>query len=324
MSFDSTLSHAPVSPTSPAALSVASQETASNDAFYQHTLGGMAQCSGVGVHSGEKVTLRLLPAAPDTGIVFIRTDLRNGARTIAARWDHVVDTRLCTVIGNDHGSRIGTIEHLMAALRAAEIDNAIIEIDGAEVPVMDGSAAPFVFLIEMAGVQTQAAPKREIVVLKPVEVTHNQSRVALLPDATPRFSFDIAFASKLIQNQSYDFPLSRMGFKSEIGRARTFGFFEEIEQLHKMGLGRGGSLDNAIVIKDDTILNEGGLRYGDEFVRHKLLDAIGDMALAGGPIRGAFKGSCSGHALNNKLLHALFADQTAWCLMDAEEVHAKA
>lgn len=283
----------------------------------QHTLGSVVQCSGVGVHSGEKVTMRFVPAAVDTGIVFVRTDLKNGARAIPALWNNVVDTQLCTVIGNSHGGRVATIEHLMAALRAASIDNALIEIDGAEVPVMDGSADPFLFLIEMAGVVEQTAPRREIVILKPVEVAANGKRAVLTPADNQQFRFDIAFNRAPIQNQSFDFTLSHAGFKNQIGRARTFGFFEEVDQLRKLGFARGGSLQNAIVIKDNAILNEDGLRYGDEFVRHKLLDAIGDLALAGAPIRGEFYGNCSGHALNNQLLRALFAAPDAWVMTGA-------
>ncbi len=283
----------------------------------QTTLRGVAQCTGVGVHSGEKVTLRLLPADVDTGIVFLRTDLKNGARTIPARWDHVVETQLCTVIGNSHGGKVATIEHLMAALRAADVDNVIVEVDGPEVPVMDGSADSFVFLIEMAGVVEQSAPRREIVVLKPVEVTHGGKRVVLTPADQASFSVGISFDKKLIQNQHYDFTLSRNGFKNEISRARTFGFYEDVEKMLQLGFMRGGSLDNAVVIKDEAVMNEGGLRFVDEFVRHKLLDAIGDLSLAGSPIRGHFDGYCTGHAMNNKLLHALFADESAWTMVDA-------
>ena len=278
----------------------------------QRTLRGSAECSGIGVHSGEKVTLRLRPAPEDTGIVFIRTDLHNGARAIPARWDHVVDTRLCTVVGNASGARVATIEHLMAALSASGIDNALIEIDGAEVPVMDGSSDAFVFLIEMAGVMPQKAPRREIEILRPIEVAQGTKTIRLSPASTSRFSFEIAFDQAPIRRQAYDFTLSPDTFKSELSRARTFGFYEEVDQLRKMGFARGGSLDNAIVIKDEQILNEGGLRYGNEFVRHKILDAVGDIALAGVAIRGHFHGYCSGHALNNQLLHTLFADPSAW------------
>ncbi len=285
----------------------------------QKTLRGQAQCTGIGVHSGERMTLRLLPADPDTGIVFIRTDLKNGARTIPARWDHVVDTRLCTVIGNASGGKVATIEHLMAALSAAEIDNAVIEVDGPEVPVMDGSAESFVFLIEMAGIQEQNAPRREMAVLKPVEIEADGKRVSLAPSEDRRFTVSIAFDRKLIQNQHYDFTLSAQGFKTEISRARTFGFYEDVEKMQALGLMRGGSLDNAVVVKGEEVMNEDGLRFPDEFVRHKLLDAVGDLSLAGNPIRGHFKGFCMGHAMNNKLLRALFADREAWTFIGAEE-----
>ncbi|MGE0108605.1 MAG: UDP-3-O-acyl-N-acetylglucosamine deacetylase [Bdellovibrionales bacterium] len=281
-------------------------------AVYQKTLRGEAQCSGVGVHSGERVTMRLLPAEPDTGVVFIRTDLKNGARTVKARWDYVVDTRLCTVVGNDHGGRVATIEHLMSAIRAADIDNLLIEIDGPEVPVMDGSADSFVFLLDMAGVQEQRALRREIEILRPITVEEDGKCASLMPAPKARFSVEISFAQKLIQKQSYDLVLSSQGFRSEISRARTFGFYEDVEKMTELGLMRGGSLENAIVIKDEKIMNKEGLRFENEFVRHKLLDAIGDIALSGLPIRGHFVGTKTGHAMNNKLLRALFADECAW------------
>jgi UDP-3-O-[3-hydroxymyristoyl] N-acetylglucosamine deacetylase len=278
----------------------------------QRTLRGKAECSGVGVHSGEKVTLKICPAPAGTGIVFVRTDLKNGARHIPARWDHVVDTRLCTVIGNKAGARVATIEHLMAALSACGIDNALIEIDGAEVPVMDGSSDPFIFLIEMAGTVEQDAQHRVIDILSPVEVKHDGKMAKLSPALESRFSFEIDFDQAPISRQRYDFILSRESFKSEIGRARTFGFFEDVDAMRRQGYARGGSLENAVVVKGDRIMNEDGLRYADEFVRHKLLDAVGDIALAGASIRGHFEGYCSGHALNNQLLRALFADASAW------------
>ncbi|MDD3287404.1 MAG: UDP-3-O-acyl-N-acetylglucosamine deacetylase [Alphaproteobacteria bacterium] len=282
--------------------------------LWQRTLRGAASCSGIGVHSGKKVTMKLLPAEPNSGIIFVRVDLKNGARATKATWDNVIDTKLCTVIGNTHGGSVATIEHLMAAIRAAGIDNAVIEIDGPEVPVMDGSSDPFVFLLEMAGIAEQDAPRREITILKPVEVKVDGRWARLVPDDAARFSFSINFDKTFIRKQTYDFTLTASGFKSEISRARTFGFFEEVDQLRKMGLALGGSLQNSIVIKDDAVMNEDGLRYSNEFVRHKLLDAIGDMALSGAPIRGHFQGNCSGHAMNNRLLRAVFADPSAWTL----------
>lgn len=283
----------------------------------QKTLLGEAQCSGIGVHSGQKVTLRLKPAAMNTGIVFVRTDVTVGMREIAARWDNVVDTRLCTVIGNKAGVKVATVEHVMAALSAYGITNAVIEIDGAEVPVMDGSSDSFVFLIEMAGVVEQAASARTIEILSPVEVREPGKFARLSPALESRYSVDIDFNRAPITRQNYDMTLTPESFKAEVSRARTFGFFEEVEQLRQAGLARGGSLDNAVVIKDDRVMNEGGLRYANEFVRHKLLDAVGDLALAGAAIRGHFHGSCTGHALNNQLLRVLFADTSAWRFVES-------
>jgi UDP-3-O-[3-hydroxymyristoyl] N-acetylglucosamine deacetylase len=294
--------------------------TARTGVARQHTLRGIAECEGIGVHSGETVHMRLAPAPEDSGITFIRTDLMNGARKIPARWDHVVDTRLCTVIGNDHAARVATIEHLMAALRAYEIDNAVIEIDGAEVPVMDGSSDSFVQLIEQAGVAAQNAPRRMIEIIRPIEAAAEGKSARLAPAGEARFSFEIDFAQKPIARQRLDFTLTAGGFKSQIGRARTFGFYEEVDHMRQMGFARGGSLENAIVIKNGDVLNDGGLRYADEFVRHKVLDAVGDMALAGAPLLGHFHGHCSGHALNNQLLRALFADPLAWREVETGEI----
>ncbi|MFA4994058.1 MAG: UDP-3-O-acyl-N-acetylglucosamine deacetylase [Bdellovibrionales bacterium] len=285
----------------------------------QKTLASSVECSGVGVHSGEKVNLRLCPAAEDTGIVFIRTDLFNGSRIIQARWDSVIDTRMCTVIGNDHGGKVSTVEHLMAAISACGIDNVTIEIDGSEVPVMDGSADSFVFLLEVAGSVEQDAPKREIEILSPIEVECGNKRARLSPCDAARYSVTINFDRAPIKTQSCDVTLSSSSFKREVSRARTFGFFEEVDQLQKLGLARGGSLDNSIIIKGDVILNEGGLRYSNEFARHKVLDAIGDLALAGMGLRGHFEGLCTGHALNNRLLKALFAAPEAWRTVEASE-----
>lgn len=289
------------------------------DPARQKTLRGQVQCSGIGLHSGEAVTMRLLPAAPDTGFVFVRTDLKNGARAVKARWDTVVDTRLCTVVGNDHGGKVATIEHLMAALTAAGVDNVTIEIDGPEVPVMDGSADAFVFLLDMAGIQEQNALRSEIRVLKSVVVEEDGKRASLEPSEDLRFSVSVAFDSTVIGAQRHDLVLSKEAFKNEISRARTFGFYEDVERMTKIGLMRGGSLDNAIVIRDEKILNAEGLRFENEFARHKLLDAVGDLALSGGTLKAHFKGVRTGHALNNKLLRALFSDKTAFEIIGAEE-----
>ena len=277
---------------------------------HQKTIKAAIQCRGVGLHTGARINLALHPAAPGTGIVFRRRDL--GGVDVAAHWRNVVDSTLCTTIGNDTGVKIGTIEHLMAALAGLEIDNAIVELDGPEVPVMDGSAAPFVFLIECAGVVEQIAPRRGIKVLKPVRVGVNGNAASLVPADGFRLSFAIDFASGAIRQQELSYDLDVENFKHEISRARTFGFLDEVERMRQAGLARGGSLENAVVISGDRILNKEGLRYDDEFVRHKVLDALGDLYLAGGAILGHFHGVRSGHALNHQLIEALFADPSAW------------
>jgi UDP-3-O-[3-hydroxymyristoyl] N-acetylglucosamine deacetylase len=254
--------------------------------------------------------MTLQPAAPGTGIVFRRRDL-DGVE-LAAHWRNVVSSSLCTTIADSDGVKIATIEHLMAAFAGLEIDNAIVELDGPEVPVMDGSAAPFVFLIECAGTTEQVAPRRGVKVLKPIRVGANGNHATLTPADGFRLSFAIDFASNAIRHQELSYDLDAENFKAEISRARTFGFFEEVEQMRQAGLARGGSLENAVVISGDRILNKEGLRYDDEFVRHKVLDALGDLYLAGGAIIGHFHGVRSGHALNHQLLTALYADPSAW------------
>lgn len=279
----------------------------------QRTLKSSISCKGVGLHSGARVSITLHPGLADGGIVFRRTDLP-GKPLIPARWDAVSDTRLNTCIANADGVSVRTIEHLMAALAGARIDAAVVDIDGPEVPVMDGSASPFLFLIDCAGTVELSAPRRTIRILKRVEVREGEKLAALTP-AFNGFSlrFEIDFASPAIARQECLVHLRDGAFKREVGRARTFGFEHEINALRAAGLARGGSLANAVVIGcDDRVLNEDGLRYDDEFVRHKVLDAVGDLYLAGAPITGHFHGVRSGHALNNRLLQALFADESAW------------
>ena len=220
---------------------------------------------------------------------------------------------MCTVLSNDDGVEIKTVEHLMAALRGCGVDNAIVEVDGPEVPAMDGSAAPFVAMIERAGTIAQDRPRRAIKVLKPVRVHGDGATAALLPDHGFSMSFEIDFDNPVIRRQDMAVAFEADTFKTELSRARTFGLFEDVARLQAAGLARGGSLDNAVVISGDRVLNEGGLRFADEFVRHKLLDAYGDLYLAGGPVIGYFQGSCSGHAHTRRLLAALFADPDAWC-----------
>ena len=278
----------------------------------QKTLKSRISCSGIGLHSGCRATLTIGPAAVNTGIRFKRIDAAGQGAIIPARWDHVVDTRLCTVIGNEDGVVVSTIEHLMAAFYGLGIDNATVEIDGPEVPIMDGSAEAFVFLIECAGIVEQSASRRRIRILKRISVGDDCASAALAPAPFSSLDFTLDFANPAVGRQEKSFRLTDSSFKRELARARTFGFAEEVELLRKAGLARGGSLDNAIVIGADRVLNREGLRYGDEFVRHKMLDALGDLYLAGAPIEGRFGGSRSGHALNNRLLRTLFADPDAW------------
>ncbi|MEM7441857.1 MAG: UDP-3-O-acyl-N-acetylglucosamine deacetylase [Pseudomonadota bacterium] len=279
----------------------------------QRTLKSSIHCSGVGVHSGRRTTLTLRPAESGTGITFVRTDVPAHRAVVQARWDRVCDTKLCTVVSNEHGTTVGTIEHLMAALAGSGIDNALIELDGPEVPVMDGSAEPFMFLIECAGQVDEDTPRRAIRVLRPVTVMNDDGASATLSPALGfSINCEIAFASKAIGRQHFSLTPAHDDFRDEIARARTFGFLHEVEQLRAAGLARGGSLENTVVVSGDSVLNEDGLRYKDEFVRHKTLDAMGDLALAGAPILGRFDGVKSGHRLNNQVLHALFADDNAW------------
>lgn len=279
------------------------------EGLFQRTLAAPIDCSGVGLHSGLPIEMTLNPAEPGTGILFRRTDLKNGARDIPARFDHVIDTRLCTTIGNEHQGSVATIEHLMAALAGCGVDNAVIELNGPEVPVMDGSSEPFVFLIECAGVVEQSAERTVVRVKQPVAVENGQSHASLEPGRRFTMAMGIDFDSQAIGHQEIFLEVSDVSFKRELSKARTFGFLHEVEAMRAAGLGRGGSLDNAVVIDGDRIMNSDGLRFEDEFVRHKALDCIGDLSLAGGPILGHFKGRRTGHALNNLLLRELFSDR---------------
>jgi len=275
----------------------------------QQTLKSVIGCRGIGLHSGRRVAMSLLPGLPGTGIVFRRTD---AGCEIRARWENAVESARCTMLSDGEGTSVGTIEHLMAALAGAEIDNAIVELDGPEVPIMDGSAAPFVFLIECAGIAEQDAARRAIKVLKPVSVVAQGASAALSPDHGFSMSFEIDYESPVIRHQGISMVVDAGTFKSELSRARTFGLIEEVARLREAGLARGGSLDNVVVVNGDHVLNRGGLRYDDEFVRHKLLDAVGDLYLAGAPIIGHFRGVCSGHGHTRLLLATLFADPEAW------------
>lgn len=283
--------------------------------YRQKTIRDAITINGVGLHSGRYTHMTLRPAPADHGIVFIRTDL-GGDRVIPARWDHVVDTRLCTVVGNESGATVGTIEHLMSALCGSGIDNVLIEIDGPEVPVMDGSAMPFIEAIDSVGLKTLAAPRRAIRVLREVSIEQDGKRVSLKPSALSVYGGEIEFDHAEIGRQTFRTSLLNGNFRHDIAQARTFGFLHEVEYLRTQGLALGGSMDNAIVLGGDKVLNPGGLRFADEFIRHKILDAIGDLHLAGGPILGEYHGVKAGHALNNQILRALFASRDNWMLTD--------
>lgn len=289
----------------------------------QQTLASAITCSGVALHSGDTVTMRIMPAEADTGVVFVRTDVGAELGTVPARYDHVCETTLGTTLRNEHGTTIATVEHLMAALSGMGIDNAVIEMDGPEVPIMDGSSEPFVFLLECAGTQNLAAPKRLIEVLKRIEVKEGNSTAVLEPhDAGFVLDITIEFPHKAVPKQQAVYDFTGTSFKQSLCRARTFGFMHEVEKMHSMGLALGGSLKNAIVIGEEGVINEEGLRYPDEFVRHKALDVVGDYFLAGGPLLGKVTTYKPGHGINNRLMRALFADPANYRIVGDDDMTA--
>ena len=278
----------------------------------QRTLKNTIRATGVGLHSGDKVYMTLRPAPVDHGIVFRRVDL-DPVVEVPAKAELVTEVTLCTGLTcND--AKIQTVEHLMSALAGLGVDNIIVELSSAELPIMDGSAGPFVFLLQSAGIVEQPAPKRFIRILHPVEVREGDKVARFEPWQGYKLDFTIQFDHPMIPaKQSHaSLEFSTEAYIREISRARTFGFMRDLEYMRERNLGLGGSMDNAIVLDEYRVLNEDGLRYVDEFVRHKILDAVGDLYLAGGPILGAYTGFKSGHALNNKLVRALLADSTAW------------
>lgn len=296
-----------------------SAATGDSKVVLQKTLKSSIGCTGVGLHSGKKVTMSLNPAKPNTGIVFHRIDLAVEDRIVPARWDYVIDTLMATTIGNKSGACISTVEHLMAALAGCGIDNAIVEVDGAEVPVMDGSAAPFIFLVECAGMIEQNFPRKAIKIERPIEVGNADKFITATSSDTFSVKFEIDFKDTAVARQNLNMRLVNGTFKTEIARARTFGFVHEVDALRKAGLALGGSLDNAVVINGDTILNGDGLRYEDEFVRHKILDCVGDLYLAGAPIIGQIDALRSGHTLNNQFLVSLFSDESSWSYVEMSD-----
>lgn len=285
----------------------------------QRTLKNVIRATGVGLHTGEKVYLTLRPAMPDAGIIFRRVDLAEPVE-IPANPENVGDTTLSTTLIKD-GIRISTVEHLLSALAGLGIDNAYIDLNAPEVPIMDGSAGPFVFLIQSAGIEEQNAPKRFIRIKKPVKVEDGDKWAKFEPFDGFKVGFSIDFDHPAFKedHQTAEVDFSTTSFVKEISRARTFGFMNQIETLRANNLALGGSLDNAVVLDDYRVLNEDGLRYMDEFVKHKILDSIGDLYLLGRSLIGAFSGYKSGHALNNKLLRTLIAQEDAWELVTFED-----
>ncbi|MDX8409967.1 MAG: UDP-3-O-acyl-N-acetylglucosamine deacetylase [Mariprofundales bacterium] len=274
----------------------------------QRTLNRAIHCSGIGLHSGKKIDLTLAPAPENSGVTFTRT---GNSEVIPARSEFVVDTRLCTTLGRG-GVTISTVEHLLSALAGLGVDNARIEVNGGEVPIMDGSAAPFVFLIQCAGIRDQQAAKKVMRIMRRVSIDEGDKQCALYPASGFRVSYLLDYDHPLLNNRRVAIDFSRQAYTREVSRARTFGFLHEIESLQKAGLALGGSLENAIGLDSYRVINDGGLRYQDECVRHKILDTLGDLSLAGLPIVGAFEGARTGHACNHKLVEALLADPSSY------------
>lgn len=281
-------------------------------AYHQHTVAGPVIFAGVGVHTGAHVRVAVRPAAADAGIVFVRTDVHDADNAIRVSAEAVGQTRLGTVVGNAAGVTVSTIEHLMAALSALAIDNAVIELDGPEVPILDGSAEPFVQVLDRAGRRRQEAPRRFIEVLEPVEVTDGEKRGTLSPSESFELAFEIVFDAAPIGRQRVELEITEESFREELADCRTFGFLKDVETLRAAGLARGASMENAVVLDGDRVLNPEGLRRPDEFVRHKALDAVGDLYVLGAPLLARFEGVCAGHALNNQVVRALAANPAAW------------
>ncbi len=264
------------------------------------------------MHTGAYTRVSVRPAAANSGIVFVRTDVKDCDNVVPVSGEAVCKTQLGTVIGNDAGVTVSTIEHLMAAFAMLGVDNAVVELDGPEMPIMDGSSLPFVRILDRAGLRPQEAPRRYIEILSTVDVLEGDKRATLKPADEFQMAFEIAFDSGAIGRQAIDMVMDERTFRDEIADCRTFGFLREVEALRAMGLARGGSMDNCVVLDGDRVLNPEGLRRPDEFVRHKALDAIGDLYVLGGPLLGRFEGVLAGHALNNAVVRALLANPAAW------------
>lgn len=304
----------------PALFSASAQHQVS---LYQQTLLNPVKCQGIGVHSGNIVKMTIKPAPVNTGYVFIRTDLPQGdsmfENHVKAHWSTVIDTSMSTKIGNDYGVTVSTIEHVIAALAGLQIHNAIIEVDSSEVPIMDGSSADFVDLLMGVGVKKQRSRIKTIRVLKPIQVSHGLTTAFLLPSDEPRITMEFSFNNRFDETSHYSYYSDTDSFVATLAQARTFGFYEDAQKLRALGLAKGASFDNTIVIGESGVMNEDGLRYEDEFIRHKVLDAVGDLALSGARLLAHFDGTNSGHTLNNKILRALFNDPAAWVLEETNE-----
>jgi UDP-3-O-[3-hydroxymyristoyl] N-acetylglucosamine deacetylase len=294
------------------------------DRAFQHTLRAPALFAGVGVHTGAYTRVAVRPAGPDCGIVFVRTDITDRDNRVAATGEAVCKTQLGTVIGNHAGVTVATIEHLMAALVMTGVDNAVVELDGPEMPIMDGSSEPFLQILDRAGRRMQEVPRRFIEIVETVEVVDGDKRAALKPAEGFEVAFEIRFPTAAIGTQAIDMAMDGPAFRRELADCRTFGFLHEVEALRAMGLARGGTLDNVVVIEGDRVLNPEGLRRPDEFVRHKALDAIGDLYVLGAPVLGRFEGELAGHAINNLLVRALLARPNAWRVRTLVEPLAQA
>ncbi len=289
--------------------------------LYQHTIADNIVCMGKGLHSGLKVMVSILPAAANTGIEFVRRDVTHCDNVIQALWHRVSDAELCTTISNDVGIRVSTIEHLMAALHASGIDNATVVLDAPEVPIMDGSSRPFIELIQSVGTVSLGVERNVIIIEQAIGATENKASSSYIPSTIPWMDMTIDFTQSVIGRQRLSLPFSSKGFCKNVAGARTFGFEENLIELKRRGLAQGGSLSNAVLIANDKVVNSEGLRYSDEFVRHKFLDAVGDLALAGHYVIGHFKGHRSGHRLNNLLLRNLFNSRN-WRLAPISEAQA--
>jgi UDP-3-O-[3-hydroxymyristoyl] N-acetylglucosamine deacetylase len=290
-------------------------------ATFQTTLAERIDLMGRGVHGGAQTRVSLLPAEPNTGVVFVKADTAAKNRRIALSPEAVRNTDFATVLGDENGTLCSTVEHLLATFVGLGVDNVVVEVEGGEVPIFDGSALPFIEAIEAAGLERQKAPRRYLKVLKPVRVTEGRATGELLPyDAGFRVEVEIDFNHPLIGRQRYAATLSPDTFRDDLAPARTFGFMSDVAKLWSAGYALGASLENTVCLAEDRVLNPGGLRFSDEFVRHKALDAVGDLALAGMPILGRYHSVCGGHKLNAAVVAALTADRSAWTVVDAPKV----